>query len=44
LLGLYGVWHCHDEAVLVGVELRIATRSFNRTSHYDTEFTFSLRF
>jgi hypothetical protein len=48
LLGLYGVWHCHDETVPLvswpGRFLRIASRSFNRTSQYDVEFTFSPRF
>jgi hypothetical protein len=38
LLVLYGVWHFHDEEVL------LLPVGFNRTSQYDEEFTFSARF
>jgi hypothetical protein len=49
LLGLRGVWHCRDEAVLllpVGLDAfcELHPKASNRTSLYDAKFTSSPRF
>jgi hypothetical protein len=41
LFGLYGIWHCHDEAVpLLPVGLDVFCELNPETSTEETEFTF----